>query len=456
MPDPGRDPYAALRHPGCRRFLTGTFLANVGRQGAIVAATWQIYQWTGSATALGLVGLVNVVPLLLFVLPAGALADRGDRRVILQGCMFVSAGLSLALAAVSFWHDALPRWPGLAAANGALRSIAWWFERHAEPESLQFSDPALPLVYLLLFLLATVRVLGNPSRGALLPQLVPPSQLSNAVTWSASSFELATVVGPALGGLVVATIGYSAVYVLDAVCALALAGALAGVRVPPRAGPRPAGPGALAGVRFIWSHPPILAALTLDLCAVVLGGVTALLPIYAGTILHIGPAGLGWLRAAPAVGAIAMAFVVTHLPPLRRPGVGTLWSVAAFGLCLVVFALSTHVWLSLAALFLSGVCDNFSVVVRHTLVQLLTPDALRGRVTSVNQLFIGSSNEISALRAGLTAAWLGPVLAATSGGVGTILVAVAVALCWPALRALPSLHSLTPAAPSGPGAARPS
>lgn len=460
MIDPGRDPYAALRHPGYRRFLTGTFLANVGRQGAIVAATWQIYQWTGSATALGLVGLVNVVPLLLFVLPAGALADRGDRRTILQRCMFVSAGLSLALAAVSFWHDALPRWPGLAAANGVLRATALLFERHAPPESLQFSDPALPLVYLLLLLLATVRVLGNPARGALIPQLVPPAQLSNAVTWSASSFELSTVVGPALGGLVVAVTGFSAVYAFDAVCALALAFALAGVRLPPRAGPRlgprPAGPGALAGVRFIWSHPPILAALTLDLCAVVLGGVTALLPIYAGTILHIGPAGLGWLRAAPAVGAIAMAFVVTHLPPMRRPGVGTLWSVAAFGACLVVFALSTNLWLSLAALFLSGVCDNFSVVVRHTLVQLLTPDALRGRVTSVNQLFIGSSNEISALRAGLTAAWLGPVLAATSGGVGTILVAAAVALGWPALRALPSLPSITPAAPGGTAAAPPS
>lgn len=456
MSEPGRDPYAALRHPGYRRFLTGTFLANVGRQSLIVAATWQIYQWTHSATALGLVGLVNVVPLLLFILPAGALADRCDRRTILLRCMFASAALSLALAAVSFWHEAIPALPGLAAANALLRDIALLFERHAPADSLQFSDPALPLIYLLLFLQAVVRVVGNPARGALIPQLVPPAQLSNAVTWSASSFELSTVVGPAMGGLVVAFTGFSAVYVFDVGCSLALACALTGVRVPPRAGPRAAGPGALAGVRFIWSHPPILAALTLDLCAVVLGGVTALLPIYAGTILQIGPAGLGWLRAAPALGAIAMAFVVAHLPPMRRPGVGTLWSVAAFGVSLVVFALSTNVWLSLGALFLSGICDNFSVVVRHTLVQLLTPDALRGRVTSVNQLFIGSSNEISALRAGLTAAWLGPVLAAASGGVGTILVAGAVALFWPALRALPSLHHLTPAPAGGADAKNPS
>jgi hypothetical protein len=198
----------------------------------------------------------------------------------------------------------------------------------------------------------------------------------------------------------------------------------------------------LAGVRFIWQRKPILAAITLDLFAVLLGGAVALLPIYADKILHVGPAGLGWLRAAPAAGAITMAFIVTHLPPARRPGLLMLWSVAGFGAAIVVFGLSHVLWLSLLALYLSGVFDNYSVVVRHTLVQMLTPDFLRGRVTAFNQLFIGSSNEISELRAGLAAALWGPVVAATAGGLGTIAVVGAVTLLLPALRTVPPLHQL--------------
>ncbi len=443
MSDPIRDPYAALRHAGYRRFLVGNLLFNTGRQGLSVAIAWQIYQWTQSATALGLVGLVNVIPLMLLVLPAGVLADRIDRRRIVTHTMWISALLSLSLVLFTVGHASIPDVAPLRAANHLLRSIALLFERHAAPASLHFDNPALPLVFLVLFLQSAVRVLGNPARTALIPLLVPPVAVSNAMTWNASTFELSTVIGPALGGFLVAGLGYTPVYVIDAVCSLALAGSLIGVALP-RTG-RESGapvPDMLAGVRFIWARKPILAAITLDLFAVLLGGAVALLPIFADKILHVGAAGLGWLRAAPAAGAITMAFIVTHLPPARRPGLLMLWSVAGFGAAIMLFGLSTNLWLSLLALYLSGVCDNYSVVVRHTLVQMLTPDALRGRVSAFNQLFIGSSNEISELRAGLAAALWGPVAAATAGGLGTIAVVCSVALLLPTLKTVPPLHQL--------------
>ncbi|MBA4138010.1 MAG: MFS transporter [Opitutus sp.] len=448
---PARDAYAALRHAPYRRYLAGNLLANIGRQAVSIAATWQIYQWTNSATALGLVGLVNVIPLLLFVLSAGALADRIDRRVIIVRCMAAVAALSLALALVSAFHARIPDHPVLQAANRGLHAIALTFERHVDPASLRFDNPALPIVYLLLFLHAIVRVIGAPARGSIVPLLVPSSALSNAITWSSSTFELSTVLGPAMGGAIVAVAGFEIVYALDVLFALSLVVALLGVRMPPRRGTPSAAPrpGTLEGARFIRRHQPLLAALTLDLFAVILGGAIILLPIYADKILHVGPAGLGWLRAAPALGAICMAFFVAHSRPFRRPGLVILWSVAGFGAATIAFGLSTSFLFSLLALFLSGAFDNISVVVRHSVVQLMTPDHLRGRVTSVNQLFIGSSNEISALRAGLVAALVGPVLATTLGGLGTILVTGAVALIWPSLKTLPPLHQLQPE-PDGP------
>ena len=443
MNAPARDPYAAMRHAGYRRYLVGNLLFNTGRQALSVAIAWQIYQWTNSATALGLVGLVNVIPLLALVLPAGVLADRVDRRRIVSHTMWASAVLSGALLLVTHYHATLPDAGPLHAANDLLRAIALIFERHVDPATLHFDNPALPIIFLILFLQSTARVIGNPARAALVPLLVPVSAVSNAVTWSASSFELSTVVGPALGGFIVAAGGYSPVYLLDLAASVTFALLLFGVPVTPvvHTTGTPA-PDTFAGVRFIWQRKPILAAITLDLFAVLLGGAVALLPIYADRILHVGPAGLGWLRAAPALGAITMAFLVTHLPPAKRPGLGMLWSVAGFGAAIVLFGLSTNFWLSMTALYLSGVCDNFSVVVRHTLVQMLTPNVLRGRVTAFNQLFIGSSNEISELRAGLAAALFGPVAAAAGGGLGTILVVIIVAVALPALKTVPPLPQL--------------
>jgi MFS family permease len=437
------DPYAALRHTGYRRYLIGNFLANVGRQAFNVAAAWQIYQWTNSATALGLVGLVNVLPLLALVLPAGVLADRLDRRMLIMRTTLVSTVLSLVLVFITHYHAAIPRFALLEQANGLLRSTALLFERHTDPASLHFDNPALPLTYLILLVQASLRVLAGPSRGAFVPLLVPQAALGNAITWTSSSFELSTVLGPGLGGLVVALTGYSTVYLLDVVASAIFVTMLLGVR--PATGPRPAGiprSGALAGVQFMARNPSILGAMSLDLFAVILGGATALLPIYADKILHVGPAGLGWLRAAPAAGAIAMAMFTAHRPPARRPGLLMLWAVAGFGAALTVFSISTVFWVSLVALFLSGCFDNYSVVVRHSLVQLMTPDTLRGRVTAINQLFIGSSNEISALRAGLTAALFGPVVAAGIGGLGTIAVTGLIALLVPSLRKVPPLHQL--------------
>ncbi len=442
------DPYAAFRVSNFRAYLAGNFVALIGRQAVVAAATWQVYRWTNSSTALGLVGLVNVLPLLALSLPAGALADRHDRRRLIAICTAVIAGLNLALAVLAFERAAVPDLAPLRWANAVLLRVALVFEQHAEPGSLHFDEPALPLVYLLLLIQACARIVNWPARSSITPLLVPTPALGNAITWSASAFEIATVAGPALGGFLIAFADVPSVYalgfVLDVVFLLALR------RVHYFHAPQPASTAkrtwrdVLAGGEFIWRKKMILGASSLDLFAVLLGGATALLPIYADRILHVGPIGFGWLRAAPSIGAFAMAMWLAHRAPLERPGRALLWSVAGFGLAIVVFGLSPWFWLSFVALFFSGVFDNVSVVVRQSLVQLLTPDALRGRVTAVNQIFIGSSNEIGALRAGLMAALVGPVGAVVWGGIGTIAVVTAIARAVPQLRTLPPLHTLKP------------
>jgi MFS family permease len=441
------DPYLALRHPSYRRYLIGTICANLGRQMGTVAVAWQIYQWTHSATALGLVGLINVLPLLALSLPAGVLADRFDRRRLIATTTAAIAVLSLLLAWISWRADLVPDLAVLRAANDGLHWLAVNFERAGGAEPLDFSRPALPVVYALLLAIATLRILGWPARSSIVPQLLPASALSNAVTWNTSMFELSTMIGPAIGGFVIAWFGFSAVYALDALAGLVLVVLLLRVKpvVPPR--PRESARGwraLLAGAEFIWNRKVILAASGLDLFAVLLGGAVALLPLYADQILQVGPIGLGWLRAAPSIGAFAMAMWIAHRRPLQHPGLALVWSVAGFGLAIVVFGFSTWFWLSFVALVATGAFDNVSVVVRHSLVQLLTPDHLRGRVTSVNQIFVGSSNEIGTLRAGLMAALIGPVGAVVWGGVGTLVVVALIARAVPALRTLAPLDRLRP------------
>ncbi len=444
---PAHDPYAALRVPHYRAYLIGNSLALLGRQAVLAAATWQVYEWTRSATALGLVGAVNVLPLLALSLPAGAVADRHDRRRLIALGTAVIAVVTAALAGLAFWSRAVPDLAPLRWANGGLRTIALVFERPADAAALRFDEPALPLVFLLLLALACARILIWPARASITPLLVPPTAMANAITWNTSAFEVATGAGPALGGILIATGGTASVYALSTVLELMFLLALGRVRYLQAPAPSPARRSwrdMLAGAEFIWRRKVILGASSLDLFAVLLGGATALLPVFADRILHVGPVGFGWLRAAPSLGAIAMALWIAHRPPLARPGRALLWSVAAFGAATIAFGVSTSFWLSLVALMLTGAFDNISVVVRQSLVQLLTPDELRGRVTAVNQIFIGSSNEIGALRAGLTSAALGPVAAVVWGGLGTLAVTALVARTVPALRRLPPLHTLQP------------
>jgi MFS family permease len=307
-------------------------------------------------------------------------------------------------------------------------------------------------VYLFLFLAGVSRAFNAPARWSLLPEVVPPALLTNAVTWNSSAWQIASVAGPALGGGVIWASGQraAATYLLTALCCAVCAGLIATIRPRPR--PHPARgvslASLLAGIRFVWTTKVILATITLDLFAVLLGGATALLPVYASDILHVGAAGLGWLRAAPSLGALVMALVLAHRPPLRRAGLTLLWAVAGFGAATVVFGLSRNLILSFAALALVGALDNISVVVRGTLIQVLTPNAMRGRVTAVTTIFIVSSNELGEFESGVTAHYFGPVASVVAGGVGTILVVVAVRFIWPEVGRLGSLHRPGEAAPS--------
>ncbi|MEI6861845.1 MAG: MFS transporter [Verrucomicrobiota bacterium] len=441
------DAYAALRAPNFRDYLLGSFLGTLGRQAVTAAAAWEIYRWTNSATALGLVGLANVVPLLLFSLPAGALADRVDRLRIITRSQLALAVLSGLLALLSIFHERIPIWAPLRAGNAVLRRIAGIFEHHVGTEALHFDEPALPLMFLLLFVMAALRVLAWPARSSIIPSLLPRTALSNAITWNSSAFEIATITGPAVAGFVVAGLDFQAVYLLDAVLGLVsclLLGRVTCLAVTEPPAAHHLGQDWLVGARFIWNRNVILGANTLDLFATLLGAATALLPVFAKEILHTGPIGLGWLQAAPSIGAFSMAFWQAHRPPLRQPGRTMLWAVAGFGVTILVFGLSHWFWVSFLALLAGGALDNISVVVRQSLIQFLTPDALRGRVTAVNQIFIGTSNEAGALRAGLMGALVGPVNAVLIGGAGTIAVVLLVARGVPALRRVPALHTLRP------------
>jgi MFS family permease len=404
---PRHDAYASWRFPSFRLFLAGTVLASVGHEMQSVAVGWELYERTGSALDLGLVGLVQAVPVFLFALPAGQVADRFPRRVIAMMTMAVVATASLGLAMVSY--------------TGA--PVGW--------------------VYACLALTGTARSFALPARWALLPHLVPVDAYTNAVTWRSSGWQLAAVTGPALGGLALGIWHRAApVYLIDATCAI---GSIL-LLVPVHEGPIERDEESftldalLAGAKFVLQTELILATITLDMLAVLLGGAVILLPIFARDILHVGPAGLGWLRAAPSLGALSMALWLAHRPPMRRAGRSLLLATAGFGAATIVFGLSRDYWLSVAMLAVTGALDNVSVVVRGTLVQVLTPDGLRGRVSSVNSVFIGTSNELGGFESGLAARLFGPVLAVVGGGVGTILVVLAAAWKWPSIRRLGRLH----------------
>lgn len=434
------DPYAAFRFGDFSLFTAGNLLSITGRLMLAVAVEWEIYGLTHSATALGLVGLVIAVPVVTLSLPAGHLADRFSRKHIILVSQVFSALASAALAIVSWKHLSIPQLPILRGGNRVLAGIAAIFERHHP--AFHFDDASIPLIYLLLFIGATARTFSWAARSSFFPTLVPRDAFANAVTWNNTIFQIGSVAGPALSGLLVAYVGFPFVYLLDALFASAfflLVIPIRGSRQRLDQSEASTWKSLLAGLRFVFSRKVILATITLDLFAVLLGGATALMPIFADRILQCGPVGLGWLRAMPAVGALATALIVAHLPPMRHAGRNLLWCVTGFGIATILFGLSKAFWLSLGVLFLIGAFDSVSVIIRGSIVQLVTPDEMRGRVSSVNNIFIGTSNEFGALESGLTAALFGPVISVVAGGIGTILVVLGVALRWPETRKIGAL-----------------
>ncbi len=376
--------------------LTG----QLGTQMLMVALGWHMYELTGSAWDLGLVGLAQFVPALVCTLPAGHLADRVSRVRIL----LFTAGVQSVVAAVLL-ASTMGDW----ASRGIVLGVS--------------------------VLMGVARAFQMPASQSLLPLLVPPALLTRAMATGSSGMQLAIIAGPALGGVLYVA-GATAVYGLC--LALFAAGVilLLGVTLPPRA-PVQHEPTTwrtvLAGVHFIWQRPVLLGAMSLDLFAVLLGGATALLPMYAKDILHVGPWGLGLLRAAPAAGAFAMSIWLARRPVEQRVGHWLIGSVALFGLCMLVFGLSTHWLLSLAVLAVSGAADMVSVVIRLSLMQLETPDEMRGRVSAVSSIFIGASNQLGEFESGATAAWIGPVGSVVLGGIGTLGVCAAWVRLFPAL-----------------------
>lgn len=405
------DAVAAFRHPGVLRFAAGRFLAAMATTAVSVAVGWRLYDTTGSTLALGLVGLVEVIPVLGLALPAGIAADRYPRRRVA-----IAAHLTLACAA------------------GAMLALSY------------FEGPTWAY-YVALFVTGVGMAFRGPSVGAMLPQLVPARDFANANAWLSSTYELASISGPAVAGFLIAAVSDAwLAFGFATLSHLGFVGVLSSLPEFPAAhtGERRGLTEVLAGWRFVKNTRVFLAAITLDLFAVLLGGAVALLPVYAKDILHVGPVGLGWLRAAPALGAMSMALLQTRLPPWKKPGVVLLFTVAGFGVATIVFGLSTSMWLSFVALFLTGVFDNVSVVIRSTLEQSLTPDAMRGRVSAIHYVFIGMSNELGSFESGATAALVGPMLSVVGGGVGTLVVVALVTLAFPQLRALPPLRELKP------------
>ena len=407
-PPASHDPYQALRFRDFRLFVAGRFIVTLGEQMLNVAIGWELYNRTHSALALGFVGLVQIVPVLLFSLPAGQIADRFSRKSIVLITQTIM-GLAAALLAI------------LSAEQGALL-----------------------LVYGTLALLGSATAFYDPASSSLLPQTVPADVFANAATWSSSSWQFAAVTGPALGGFAIAATGHATVvYVLDAAACAIYLGMLLLLNSKQATYTREATSlrSLAAGVGFVWRAKIILATITLDLFAVLLGGATTLLPIYAENILHVGPLGLGWLRAAPSIGAVVMAISLAHLPPFKKAGWTLLLAVAGFGVATIIFGISRWFPLSFAMLVALGGLDNVSVVVRSTLLLLRTPDEMRGRISAVNSVFVGSSNQLGGFESGLAAAIFGPILAVVGGGVGTILVVIAVGLIWPEVRQLGRLDA---------------
>ncbi|HTS08467.1 MAG TPA: MFS transporter [Candidatus Eisenbacteria bacterium] len=399
----------AFTHPGFVLFQVARFLIVAAVEMQAVAVGWQVYEITKRPLDLGYVGLAQFLPAILLFPISGHTSDRFERRHVLSAC-YAGYGVCFALLLL-----------------------------------LTMRAPSIQLIYVVLVLIGIVRSFNSTASRAILPQLVPQEHFPNAVAWNASIFQAATILGPSFGGIVYAAFhGPETVYAIAMVTAIGAT--ISSFRIRPEVKPRPREPMSLktvfAGLHYIWNKKLILGAISLDLFAVLLGGAVALLPVYAREILHTGPWGLGLLRTAPGVGAAVMAVFLAHWPMRGKSGPTLLWAVAGFGVFTIIFGISRSMTLSLISLFLLGASDMISVIIRATLTQLATPDEMRGRVTAVDMIFIGTSNEFGQFESGVTAQWFGTVPAVVLGGIGTLVVIVLWAWWFPELRNAGPLHTI--------------
>ncbi len=427
--------YAVLRNADFVRYLVGRFVASVGQQMLVVAIDWELYQRTQSPLALAFVGLSMMVPMILCTIPAGHVADTFNRKQIIQVSVLVVAAASLALTLFSYYRA----------------PVCW--------------------IYVTLIVLGAARTFLWPASAAFVTGLVPREQFSRAVTFNSGAFQLSAVLGPAAFGAVIALTPRAEAGIHSTAWSVyafnVLASILCFVLVTPikhvhktRAAEPVSARSLVEGFNFVYHNKIILGIITLDMFAVLLGGTVSILPIYQQNVFHVGAGGLGWLRNSMSIGAVICAFIIAHRPPVQKAGRAMLWCVAIFGVTTILFGIANQncfghsipvsnmfwFWFSFAMLALAGAVDNVSVVVRQTLVQILTPDEKRGRVSAVNSLFIGTSNELGGFRSGMVAYLFtrpsilgdekatGAIVSTVTGGIGTILVVIAVAWIWPEIR----------------------
>ncbi len=412
------DAYGSLRIPNFRRYIIALFTLTVGIQIQGTVVGWQIYDLTRDPLALGLVGLAEAIPAIGLSLFAGHVADLHDRRRIALIALVV-----LSVCSGALWALAHPR------------PLGYMLAVHAR----------VVAIYGVIMVSGLARAFLQPARQALSAELVPRELFKNSITWRSGAWQMAAVLGPAIGGVLYAIGGSSTGYAVDFVLMLVAIGVLRSVRhrTPTRLRTEKTkfGVSLTSGLKFVFGDSILLSALTLDLFSVLFGGAVALLPLFAAEILHVGPTGLGVLRAAPALGAVITSFALTKWPPFNRTGPSLLVAVAGFGACMIGFGLSTSFYLSVALLTFSGAFDMVSVVIRSLMLQIRTPEKLLGRVSAVNQIFIGSSNEVGAFESGVTAKAFGTVTSVVAGGVATLAVVAVVAWRVPMLRRLREMNA---------------
>ena len=401
------DAYAVWRIKGFRRFITGRFFLTFAIQMQSVIIGWQVYDLTHDPFSLGLIGLAEAIPFLVVALFAGHVADLFNRKSIIT----ITASVYVLCAAVLLYMS-------------------------YSMETLYQTAGIMPLYSIIAFT-GLARAFFYPAQSAYMAQIVPRNLYANSSTWNSTVWHIAAVSGPAAGGLIYGFAGIHAAYicvVFFSAFSLLFFYTSKSIPVPPKNVKEGIFTSLSTGIKFVFGNQVLLGALALDMFAVLFGGAVALLPVFASEVLHTGPQGLGFLRAAPAVGAVFMAMILAYYPPVHRSGIKLLWAVGGFGACIIFFAVSRNFWLSLGLLALSGMFDNVSVIIRGTILQMYTPDEMRGRVASVNSLFIGSSNELGSFESGLAAKLMRLVPSVVFGGAMTVLIVLATAGFAPKLR----------------------